>query len=287
MSDFTFLITAFNPGKNSLITINSILNQTFFDFLVIYIDDASTDSSMSYLEKIEDSRLKIIKNKEKIGLINSLNMGIDLVTTKYIVRFDADDFILPNFLENKVTHLEENVILIGENVLIVDKNLNIIGKTTFPTDNLRIKKQLLHLKNSINQPGVLINKAAVIKAGYYRQVKASEDYDLWIRMMKFGKFKNTNKYQLLYRVTGNSLTNLTFKDIPRTNILTLSNCNNNILDSKFSKLYIYLFKKYNYTRGFTVIKFIYLPIYNIYRIIFSKYLVTKNQSLKPADKASL
>jgi cellulose synthase/poly-beta-1,6-N-acetylglucosamine synthase-like glycosyltransferase len=154
---------------------------------------------------------RIIKNKHKIGLINSLNMGIDLVTTKYIIRFDADDILLPSFLENKIKHLEEDVILIGENILITDKYLNIKGKTTFPTNDSSIKKQLLRLKSSINQPGVLINKAAVIKAGYYRQVKASEDYDLWLRMMKFGKFKNTTGYQLLYRVTNNSLTNLTLK----------------------------------------------------------------------------
>ena len=287
MSDFTFLITAFNPGKFIFTTINSILNQTYSDFFIIYIDDASTDLSISYLEKIEDQRLKIIKNKEKIGLINSLNMGIDLVTTKYIIRFDADDILLPTFLENKITEIEDDVILIGENILITDKYLNIKGKTNFPRNDSSIKKQLLRLKSSINQPGVLINKAAVIKAGYYKHVKAAEDYDLWLRMMKFGKFKNTNKYLLLYRVTGNSLTNLTFNDIPCTNILSLSNWENNILDSKLSKVYIYLYKKYNYSRGFSFVKLLYFPVYTVYRIIFSKYLVLKYYKLKPADTASL
>ena len=41
--------------------------------------------------------------------------------------------------------------------------------------------------------------------------------------MKHGKFKNTNGYQLLYRVTNNSLTNLTFNNIPGQNILSLTN----------------------------------------------------------------
>ena len=82
MTNFTFLITALNPGNYILTTINSILNQTFSDFLILYIDDSSTDFSLSSLEKIQDSRLKIIKNKQKIGLINSLKKGIDLVTTK-------------------------------------------------------------------------------------------------------------------------------------------------------------------------------------------------------------
>jgi glycosyltransferase involved in cell wall biosynthesis len=287
MSEFTFLITAFNPGKYILTTINSILNQTFSNFYVIYIDDASTDFSLSSLEIIEDRRLRIIKNKHKIGLINSLNMGIDLVTTKYIIRFDADDILLPSFLENKIKHLEEDVILIGENILITDKYLNIKGKTTFPTNDSSIKKQLLRLKSSINQPGVLINKAAVIKAGYYRQVKASEDYDLWLRMMKFGKFKNTTGYQLLYRVTNNSLTNLTLKHIPGQNILSLTNTDASILNSKFAKIYIHLFLMYNNTRGFSQKKIIYYFIYSTYRIIYSKYLTNRYYKLNPADKASL
>ena len=89
-------------------------------------------------------------------------------------------------------HSEEDVVLIGENILITDKYFNIKGKTTFPINDTIIKNQLLRLKSSINQPGVLINKATVVKAGYYWQVKASEDYDLWLRMIKHGKFKNTN-----------------------------------------------------------------------------------------------
>jgi glycosyltransferase involved in cell wall biosynthesis len=284
MSDFTFLITAFNPGKYILTTINSILNQTFSDFFIIYIDDASTDSSLSFLKKIDDNRLKIIQNTHKIGLINSLNMGIDLVRTKYIIRFDADDVLLPSFLEKKIRHLEHDVILIGENILITDLDLNIIGKTTFPTKDYFIKNQLLRLKSSINQPGVLLDKASVIKAGYYRQVKASEDYDLWLRMIKFGKFKNTNSYQLLYRVSNNSLTNVTFKYIPGQNILSLTN--SNILDSIPAKIYIYLFLQYNHRRGFSLKKIIYYFIYSAYRIIYSKYLTIRYYKENPAVKAS-
>lgn len=50
MSNFTFLITAFNPGNKYIPTpINSILNQTFSDFSILYVDHASTDFSLSFL----------------------------------------------------------------------------------------------------------------------------------------------------------------------------------------------------------------------------------------------
>ncbi len=274
-SDYTFLITAYNPGTFILITIRSILNQTYSNFNILYIDDNSTDNSISLVESIADNRIRIVKNRERLGLVPCLNLGIDLATSKYIIRFDSDDILLPNFLQNKIQSLEENIILLGENILITDSNFNIKNQTHSPTSDLQIKKQLLRLKNSINQPGVLLDRQSVIKAGYYNPVKAAEDYDLWLRMMKLGKFKNTNSYQLLYRITGKSLTNTTFDYIAKSNIEALSQYQKGILETKSARLYIYLFKQYNYTRGFSFKKLLYYPIYNIYRVFYSNLLKRK------------
>jgi glycosyltransferase involved in cell wall biosynthesis len=274
-SDFTFIITAYNPGIFVEITIKSILNQTYSNFNILYIDDNSTDNSVNLLESINDTRIRIIKNRERIGLIPCLNLGIDLSTSKYIIRFDSDDILLPNFLQNKIENLEEDIILLGDNILITDNNLNIKSKTRFPTSDLQIKKQLLRLKSSVNQPGVLLERKSVIKAGYYNPVKASEDYDLWLRMIKLGKFKNTNCYQLLYRVTGNSLTNTTFEHIAKSNIEAISCYEKGILETKSARIYIFLFKKYNHIRGFSLLKLIYYPIYTFYRLFYSKLLTCK------------
>ena len=269
MSDFTFLITAYNPGEFIIITLNSILNQTYSKFIILYIDDQSTDNSLALVEKIPDPRIRIIKNKERLGLIPSLNLGVDLTTTKYIIRFDADDILLPNFLQNKIQHLEKNIVLLGENFLITDSNLNIKGKTKHPTSDFEIKKQLLNLNNPINQPGVVLDRESVVKAGYYKHVKAAEDYDLWLRMMKLGEFKNSNGYQLLYRVTDQSLTKSTFEHIAKSNILALSGYRNGVLTTRSAILYIFLFKQYNHTRGFSFKKLFYYPIYHLYRLLYS------------------
>lgn len=287
MSDFTFLITAYNPGSFIGITIKSILNQTFNDFLILYIDDNSNDNSLRLVEQINDPRIQIIKTNERLGLINCLNLGINTAKSKYIIRFDADDIVLPNFLQNKINNLEKDIVLLGENILITDSIFNIKNKTKFPTGDLQIKKTLLSLRSAINQPGVLLDRETVIKAGNYNHVKAAEDYDLWIRMINLGRFKNTNSYQLLYRVTGQSLTNSTFEFIAKSNISALSN-NRESLTTIRARLYIYLYKKYNYKRGASVKKIFFYPLYHTYRLYYSKVLLNMSgYNLNPAFTASV
>lgn len=275
MSDITFLITAYNPSDFVTITIKSILNQTYTDFSILYIDDASSDNSLNSVKKITDPRLNIIKNKVRIGLIKSLNYGIKLVSTTYFVRFDADDIVLPGFLKNKIYNLDDDIILLGENILISDANFNIFKKTNKPLTDYKIKNSLLKLQNSINNPGVLLKKSAVLKAGLYRDIKGAEDYDLFVRMIKLGKFKNSNSYQLIYRVTGNSLTNRTINYLAESNILSLTNFDTKFAQSLCSIIYIYLFRKYSHKRGFSFSKIFFYPFFMLYRLLFSYYIRKK------------
>jgi glycosyltransferase involved in cell wall biosynthesis len=264
---FAFIITSYNPGDFVLCTIKSILNQTYNDFEIIYLDDNSTDNSLQLVYTIKDDRLKIYKNDTRIGLIPSLNLAISLTNCKYIIRFDSDDILLPTFLESRLVHIREDIVLLGENILITDANLKVVSKSKFPTEDSKIKNILFRLKNSINQPGVLLKKDAVLAAGGYKYVEAAEDFDLWVRLIKFGKFKNTKTYLVLYRVTGNSLTNKTFHNIAKTMLLSLCNYDNKIINSLQAKGFFKLYEYYNHKRGYSLTKLFYFPIYTLYRII--------------------
>ena len=116
----------------------------------MYIDDNSSDNSLALIKQINDKRIEIIENSERLGLINCLNLGIEKASSKYIIRFDADDIALPNLLKSKIDHLDENIVLLGENILLTDIILNIVGKKNFPTSDTQIKKTLLDLKSAIN-----------------------------------------------------------------------------------------------------------------------------------------
>ena len=67
-----------------------------YEFIIID-DGCSNQDTVSCLKEysIKDSRIKLIRNSENIGLTKSLNVGLDSCQGKYIARIDADDISMP------------------------------------------------------------------------------------------------------------------------------------------------------------------------------------------------
>ncbi len=90
----------------------SILNQTFEDFELIILDDASTDNSLSVIKKyLEDPRVShFISNSENSGsTFIQWKKGLDLALGRYIWIAESDDIAHPNFLSIMVAALESHV----------------------------------------------------------------------------------------------------------------------------------------------------------------------------------
>lgn len=67
---------------------------------MIIVDDASTDDSFSMAKDIlSDSRIRILQNFRNVGQARSLNRGLSLVETPFVIQLDGDDILLPNALE--------------------------------------------------------------------------------------------------------------------------------------------------------------------------------------------
>lgn len=96
-------------------SLQSILNQSFSNFEIIAIDDASTGRNFEILNKYRtsDDRIRIIQNKKNLGLAASLNLGIDLANAPFIARMDADDIAFPQRLQKQVNFLQKNPDIAG------------------------------------------------------------------------------------------------------------------------------------------------------------------------------
>ena len=81
------------PCRNAASTlpecIDSILAQTFTDYEIVAVDDASDDDSAVVLSNYSDSRLHIIRN-DRPGLVNALNLGLAHCNAPLVARMDAD-----------------------------------------------------------------------------------------------------------------------------------------------------------------------------------------------------
>jgi glycosyltransferase involved in cell wall biosynthesis len=90
--------------------IESILNQTYKNFELLIVDDASTDNSYNIALEYQkqDERIKLLKNKNKKGISGAVNTGIEASSGKYITRMDSDDISLPERLEKQYNFLKNN-----------------------------------------------------------------------------------------------------------------------------------------------------------------------------------
>lgn len=94
------VIPLYNKEKQIAITLQTVLNQTFKDFEIIIVNDGSTDNSVAEVEKIKDSRIRII-NQKNAGVSAARNRGIEEAKYDLIAFLDADDEWKPEYLETQ------------------------------------------------------------------------------------------------------------------------------------------------------------------------------------------
>ncbi len=195
------ILPVYNAEKFIVSAIESVLAQDFKNFELLVINDGSTDKSEQLIKNIIDPRIVYIKNETNIGLIATLNKGINKAKGKYIARMDADDVSLPNRFSSQITFLENNpaIGLCGTSFYSwngQDKTLK-----TLPSDSQEIKAELL-FRNVVAHPSVIFRKAVMIENALQYSMDAflAEDYEVWTRMVRVTSIANLPSPLLLYRV---------------------------------------------------------------------------------------
>lgn len=98
------IVPAYNSEQYIKKTLGSILRQTYDNFEVIIINDASVDNTLKVIEEYKkiNEKIKIINLKENKGVSNARNTGIKEAKGKYFIFIDSDDFISENFLKKLI-----------------------------------------------------------------------------------------------------------------------------------------------------------------------------------------
>ena len=107
MPTISVIIPIYNAEATILETIESIQQQTFFDWEIVAIDDGSTDGTLELLYSIKDERIKIF-SYENSGVAVARNRGIANASGEYIAFLDADDLWTPTKLKSQLAALQNN-----------------------------------------------------------------------------------------------------------------------------------------------------------------------------------
>lgn len=183
--------------------LESILGQSFKDFEVIVIDDGSTDDSLEVVNSFKDERIIVLRNAKNLGLVESLNKAVEYCKGKYIARMDADDICASDRLKIQYDFMEAHpdVDVAGTYLLTFGA---IEQSWQPPTSHEDIHCGML-FSNMIYHPTV-IAKSYVFKEKYDPSFLASEDYELWLRLINKGyRFANVPEFLLRYRVHENKV----------------------------------------------------------------------------------
>lgn len=190
----TVLIPVFNREQFVDEAIRSVVGQDFDDFELLIVDDGSTDRTPEVLEKWKqrDPRVVVIASPTNQGIPGALNLGLAHARGKYVARLDSDDLMMPRRLAEQAAVLDarSEVVLVSCAYDIVDVRGTHLY-TWKGDEPHEVTIFLLHFLNSIGGGGQVMFRLAEVleEGGYAREYPSSEDYDLWVRLLRRGRIE--------------------------------------------------------------------------------------------------
>ena len=199
------VMPAFNAEKYIPSAVKSVLSQTYKDFELIIIDDASTDDTEKIIGSLDDSRIRIIRNDINRGVAFSRNLGVKEAKGRWIAFLDSDDIWETEKLQKQINLVEKDTAV----------KFCFTGSTFINAEG-RKKNYILHVpqkiskteilkQNLISCSSVLIDRNLMIKYPMSEEQNIHEDFYSWIKMLEEIEFAyGIDEPLLIYRISDSS-----------------------------------------------------------------------------------
>ena len=204
MINISVIVTTYNRPKLLKETLDSIINQTYVDFELIVVDNNSNYDFFKLIDSFNDTRIIGYQNDNHGVIAVNRNFGIKKANGRYIAFCDDDDLWVKNKLEEQVkftNNLNKNILIHSNTILFGNK---ISRKVTKKFNILNFED--FYLSNPITLSSVMLTNSARIFFDEDPSKKASEDFDLWIKLFLDGYKIILIKEPLVeYRILTNSV----------------------------------------------------------------------------------
>jgi glycosyltransferase involved in cell wall biosynthesis len=220
MISVSVIVPNYNHASFLKKRIDSIINQTFQNFELILLDDASTDSSKLILEKYKNHPKvsQLIYNKNNSGnTFSQWKKGIKFAKGKYIWIAESDDWTKDTFLEKLIPFLENNDDnqLVFCNSTCIDEKEKIISmkkfsqtrwKVSYSKDgNKEILDELIFHNSICNASAIIFRKKDIEKINFLN-LKYSGDWKAVIDILHNNKFYYHAEKLNYYRINRKGVT---------------------------------------------------------------------------------
>lgn len=206
MPAVTVLMAVYNGMPYLPESVDSILGQTLSDWEFVIVDDGSTDDTPSYLDQLNDPRIKVIRSHNS-GLGAALNLGLSECHSDFLARMDSDDLAHPRRLEQQLDflRLRPEVGLLGTQIERLGDRRG-AGQSLLPRDHAAIFDHLLNGLPAMYHPTIMCRTEILKRIGGYWELRFGEESDMFLRMGEVSKLANLDEVLLSYRFESGSMT---------------------------------------------------------------------------------
>ena len=186
------IIPYFRKKDTILVSVNSVLEQTYKNFEIIIVYDDENKNDLNFIKDFKkiDPRISVVQNKENKGAGKSRNIGIVNSKGKFIAFLDADDTWESNKLSKQIEFMKlRNCDISHTSYSVVNKNKKVLG--------IRKARNFFELKDllkscDIGTSTVILKKHLINENVQFASLTTKEDFVLWLKLLK----QNTKIYGL-------------------------------------------------------------------------------------------
>lgn len=193
------IIPVYNGGKWLAKALASVEEQQDGSIEIIVIDDGSTDRSPEIAEqaKLTFKNMKLLRNEHNLGIVASLNRGLDAARGRYIARMDSDDVCRPTRFVKQLAFLERTgVDLCGS--WFTEFGQGLARTVRWPHQESALRAAML-FQNTICHPTLMARREVFEHFRYREEYRLAEDYDLFARASAKFRIANIPEVLLRYR----------------------------------------------------------------------------------------
>jgi glycosyltransferase involved in cell wall biosynthesis len=186
--------------------VESVFRQTYLNFEIIIIDDASQDNSKEVIERLcrKYTQIKFIPNGENMGMCKSFNKGLSISTGEFIIDLAGDDVLFPQRIEKQVNafqQLDDSYGVVYSNAMMMNEKGESLGTFYRQGSGGELLERVIEgnvfskvvTSYHICSPTIMMKKKVLNDLGGYDPSLSYEDYDFFIRSSRYYKYHFINE----------------------------------------------------------------------------------------------
>jgi glycosyltransferase involved in cell wall biosynthesis len=198
-------------------TIRSVLDQTFREFELVILENASHDRSAEIVTSFRDPRVRVEYNRETLSQPDNWNRAVQLCRAPLVKLLCADDLLHPRCLELQVPPLRDDsaLALVASRRHMIDEQSRVIvprrglagGLVGTHRGSEVARRVIRNGANPVGEPGgVLFRHEQFVTAGGWRaDRRLIMDLDCWMRLLQYGDFLGVPETLAAFRIQRGSV----------------------------------------------------------------------------------